>query len=126
LYNSLLALRKEAPESIEAMLLDFTLPGYPDYELLPSGANINVTSANIERYFALVIDATIGSGVAEQIVAFRRGFDGIIPIHYFECFSHDEIMDIFSGESNDCWSVQGIDKLGSNQTIFPSRLIRVD
>ena len=90
------------------MVLDFTLPGFPDHELLPSGANISVTSQNLMKYCSLVVDATVGSGVTEQIDSFRQGFDRIIPIHYFGCFTHEEIMNIIGGDGNSNWALQDL------------------
>lgn len=127
LYQSLVSLKNEtSSESFDAMSLDFTLPGFPDYELLPGGAIINVTSENIDQYIKLVVDATVGSGVFSQLESFRKGFHRIIPIHYFGCFTQDEIMNIIGGESNNDWTVQVLSESlkvdhGYN---FSSRLIQ--
>lgn len=89
------------------MCLDFTLPGYPDYELLPSGSNINVTGDNVKKYVRLVVDATVCSGVSLQIESFRKGFNRIIPFHYFDCFTAEEIMTLLGGPKEEVWELQG-------------------
>lgn len=36
-----------------------------------------MTPANVEQYLAAVVDATLGSGVAAQVEAFRAGFNEV-------------------------------------------------
>ncbi|KAE8702083.1 E3 ubiquitin-protein ligase UPL4 [Hibiscus syriacus] len=61
--------------SIEDLCLDFTLPGYPDY-VLSSKCNHKVVNLdNLEDYVELVVDATIHSGIARQVEAFKSGFN---------------------------------------------------
>ncbi|KAI7101140.1 hypothetical protein KC324_g21013, partial [Hortaea werneckii] len=48
---------------VDDLGLDFTLPGYPHVELLPGGANTNVTMDNVNQYIRLVIEFTLGTGV---------------------------------------------------------------
>ncbi|KAG4152318.1 hypothetical protein ERO13_D04G115800v2 [Gossypium hirsutum] len=65
---------------IEDLYLDFTLPGYPDY-VLSSECNLKmVNSANLEEYVELVVDATIHSGIARQVEAFKSGFNQLLEI----------------------------------------------
>lgn len=45
--------------------LDFTLPGY-NIELKPGGAHIDVDDHNLEEYLELVLDWTLGSGIAKS------------------------------------------------------------
>ena len=37
---------------------------------------------NVEQYLAAVVDATLGSGVAAQLEAFRTGFNEVRGPHY--------------------------------------------
>jgi hypothetical protein len=90
------------------LMLDFTLPGYPEFELMENGSNFSVTNENVQEYVDLVIDATIGNGVQEQIKAFKEGFERFIPTHFFDCFTVDEIGLLVGGEEHDNWSKQGI------------------
>jgi E3 ubiquitin-protein ligase TRIP12 len=94
--------------AVESLMLEFTLPGYPDIELLPSGADIPVTLSNLSKYIDLVVDITVGSGISFQIGKFREGFNRFIPIDCFACFSSIEILRIFGGEEDQNWVQTGI------------------
>lgn len=90
------------------MCLDFTLPGYPDIELVIDGSSKTVAKENLAEYLELVVDFTLVTGVKAQIDAFRQGFNQIIPTHFFDCFSLDEIMIIIGGEDDKSWNQAGI------------------
>ncbi len=62
---------------IEDLCLTFTLPGYPDFELLPGGAELLVDSDNLRQYLDAVVDATLGSGIDAQVKALREGFNEV-------------------------------------------------
>jgi len=51
--------------------------GYAEYELRPPGDDVPITAANVGEYLAAVVDATLGSGVAAQVEAFRSGFNEV-------------------------------------------------
>lgn len=70
--------------AVEDLCLCFTLPGQPDYELLPGGADVPVDSSNLTAYIQAVVDATLGSGISEQLAAFREGF-GEVRRHWQCC-----------------------------------------
>eukprot|EP00438_Fugacium_kawagutii_P021472 Skav234981 [mRNA] locus=scaffold122:178612:189765:+ [translate_table: standard] len=58
--------------SVEQLCLDFTLPGYPQIELKPGGASINVTGDNRAEYLRRVVEAvSLVEAVAAQLDAFR-------------------------------------------------------
>lgn len=62
---------------VEDLCLYFTLPGYPEYELVPGGTDIEVTSRNAEEYCDLVVAAFLEHGVRSQVDAFILGFDAV-------------------------------------------------
>lgn len=62
---------------IEDLCLDFTLPGYTDYELTSESNSKMVNIANLEEYVALTVDATIKSGISRQVEAFKSGFNEV-------------------------------------------------
>jgi E3 ubiquitin-protein ligase TRIP12 len=103
-------MKLEAMTSDELCLLDldFSLPGYPEYKLLGKKSLLPVCSENVSLYIEKVIDATIGSGVFEQIQSFKDGFSKIIPIEFFSCFSPVELSSIISGEEVDKWTFESL------------------
>ncbi|KAI8356159.1 hypothetical protein BD560DRAFT_437936 [Blakeslea trispora] len=88
---------------IEDLCLDFTLPGDDSYELKPGGADINVTIHNIEEYIDLVQDAILGSGISQQMDAFREGFNGLFAIDDLKLLTENELVSLF-GKAEEDWS----------------------
>jgi len=46
--------------------------GYPEYELKEGGSEIAVDRHNVGEYIKAVVDATLHTGIKEQMQAFRR------------------------------------------------------
>ncbi|KAG0466531.1 hypothetical protein HPP92_018111 [Vanilla planifolia] len=89
--------------TIEDLCLDFTLPGYPDYELTPGAKSKMVNIENLEEYVQLVVDATIKDGISAQMQAFKAGFNEVFPIKALQIFTEDELDRILCGEQ-DTWT----------------------
>lgn len=90
---------------IEDLGLDFTLPGYPEVELIPNGANTSVTLDNVASYVDRVIDMTIGSGVQRQVDQFRAGFSEVFPYSALKAFTPSELVMLF-GRVEEDWSIE--------------------
>lgn len=105
--------------TIEDLCLDFTLPGYPDIELVPNGSSIVVSLDNVEKYIGMVVDMTVGSGIQKQVDAFRSGFDRIFSSSSLSCFSVDELSMIFGADHGEDWSYEG------NFLFFSAALIKI-
>jgi E3 ubiquitin-protein ligase TRIP12 len=54
----------------------------------------------------LVLDFTLGSGVAAQAKAFRDGFNTIFKIENLRCFELEELCQMFGNPTED-WSYHG-------------------
>ncbi|KAG1337984.1 E3 ubiquitin-protein ligase UPL4 [Cocos nucifera] len=87
---------------IEDLCLDFTLPGYSDYELTSESNSKMVNISNLEDYVALVVDATIKSGISRQVEAFKSGFNEVFPLRTLQIFTEDELERLLCGE-RDTW-----------------------
>lgn len=110
--NAYLKLPQEEKESheidgctLEDLSLYFVLPGYPKYELIQAGENVQVDSKNIEAYINKILDATLFSGVASQVQAFAEGFSTVFPISSLCIFSPEELAGLF-GSSEEDWSYE--------------------
>lgn len=90
---------------IEDLYLDFTLPGYPEIELIPNGGQTRVTIDNVDLYLEKVIDMTLGSGVRRQVDAFRAGFSQVFPYSALSAFTPDELCNLF-GRVDEDWSIE--------------------
>jgi len=102
------------------LCLTFTLPGYPEYELVEGGAERLVEEHNLGAYIDAVVDATLGSGIEAQLTAFREGFNEVFPLDTLACFYEDEIETLLCG-SGERWSVQGLaDSIKFDHGYMPS------
>jgi E3 ubiquitin-protein ligase TRIP12 len=91
--------------TLDDLALDFTLPGYPDIELIPGGSHVQVTIDNVDSYLDKVIDMTLGRGVKRQVDAFRTGFSQVFPYSALSAFTPDELVTLF-GRSDEDWSLE--------------------
>lgn len=89
---------------IEDLSLDFTLPGYPEIELIPNGSRVELSLDNVDLYLEKVIDMTLGSGVRRQVDAFRAGFSQVFPYSALSAFTPDELVSLF-GHGDEDWSL---------------------
>ncbi|KAJ5495900.1 hypothetical protein N7539_001016 [Penicillium diatomitis] len=90
---------------VEDLSLDFTLPGYPNIELIPNGSNVPLTIENVDQYVENVIDMTLGRGVRHQVDAFRAGFSQVFPFSALSAFTPNELVMLF-GQAEEDWSIE--------------------
>ncbi|KAI0433716.1 HECT-domain-containing protein [Xylaria sp. FL1042] len=90
---------------LDDLALDFTLPGFPEIELIPRGSHVQVTIDNVESYLDKVIDMTLGRGVKRQVDAFRAGFSQVFPYSALSAFTPDELVTLF-GRAEEDWSLE--------------------
>ncbi|XP_010531539.1 PREDICTED: E3 ubiquitin-protein ligase UPL3 [Tarenaya hassleriana] len=88
---------------IEDLCLDFTLPGYPNYILKPGDETVDINS--LEEYISLVVDATVKTGIARQIEAFRSGFNQVFDITSLRIFTPFELDYLLCGR-RELWEVE--------------------
>jgi E3 ubiquitin-protein ligase TRIP12 len=60
---------------LEDLCLNFTLPGYDDYELMPGGVHKDVDLDNLQLYIDLVIKTYLIDSVLPYVESFREGFN---------------------------------------------------
>ncbi|EPS69274.1 hypothetical protein M569_05489 [Genlisea aurea] len=81
--------------SIEELYLDFSLPGYSDYVLKPGDEIVDMNT--LGDYVSKVVDATVGTGIARQMDAFRSGFNQVFDIATLQIFSPSELDYLLCG-----------------------------
>ncbi|PVU89629.1 hypothetical protein BB561_005256 [Smittium simulii] len=84
-----------AHSSIEDLCIDFTLPGYQDFELCKNGSEILVNNDNLQQYLDLVCEAFMESGLKIALESFKQGFSNVIPIEFISSYSVSELSIIF-------------------------------
>lgn len=71
------ATRAALSAEVDAMCLSFTLVGDSSMELVPGGAEQDVTLATLREYVRLNLVYLLETTVARQVAAFQRGFEQI-------------------------------------------------
>lgn len=108
LWSSLEGLRVMNDEALAQLCVDFTLPGRPSVELLPGGAGIPVSRANLADYISKIAEASLVSAISPQTSAFRSAFSDVLPIEACRVWSKLELTNIVAGASvkdDACWTV---------------------
>ncbi|PWN36096.1 uncharacterized protein FA14DRAFT_164637 [Meira miltonrushii] len=103
LAQSLDKIQSMQADELESLSLDFTLPGYADYELHAGGKDEQVDSTNVSSYIEEVITHTLNTGVKPLVRAFREGFNLIFPINAMSTFTPEEVVMLFGNQEED-WS----------------------
>lgn len=98
------------PVLLEDLALTFTYSpsssvfGFQSYNLVPSGADIEVNIENIEEYAELTTSFYLDKGIARQLEAFHKGFSMVFPMEKLAAFSPDEVRIMLCGDQNPEWT----------------------
>ncbi|XP_030767252.1 E3 ubiquitin-protein ligase Ufd4 isoform X3 [Sitophilus oryzae] len=102
------------PVSLEDLALSFTyLPssevyGFQSVNLVPNGADIEVSIENIEEYAELTTNFCLERGISRQLEAFHRGFSEVFPMEKLAAFSPDEVAVMLCGNQNPEWTKEDL------------------
>ncbi|AMD18914.1 HBR013Wp [Eremothecium sinecaudum] len=91
-------------ETLEALSLNFTVPGY-DIDLIEGGSSTAITTSNVDLYSSKLFDAFLGSGVESQLSNFIDGFSKAFPYSSLLVFAPSELSDLFGSVEED-WSTE--------------------
>ncbi|KAK3140867.1 hypothetical protein QOZ80_5AG0406890 [Eleusine coracana subsp. coracana] len=95
--------------TLDDLCLYFTLPGNPEYELVPGGSEKKLTLDNLEEYVSSLVDATVKSGIATQIEAFKSGINEVFALKTLKMFTEEEMERILCGEQ-DAWASKNLEE----------------
>ncbi|KAK8839345.1 E3 ubiquitin- protein ligase upl1 [Tritrichomonas musculus] len=103
LYKSLIFLKDNDPKDLDLYFETSvkTLRGFTDVDLIPNGGSIKVTNENKNEYIDTLTNYLLTKSIQQQIDAFCRGFDSLIP--------HNEIKNISIGDLQYLISARQID-----------------
>ncbi|KAG5675368.1 hypothetical protein PVAND_005277 [Polypedilum vanderplanki] len=108
--NQLKLNTKSGEVALEDLALTFTyLPSskvyeYSAAELIPNGANVDVTINNVEEYCDLTIKFCLQDGIAKQLDAFHKGFCEVFSLNKLAAFTSDEARKMICGEQCPEWT----------------------
>ncbi|CAK4081378.1 unnamed protein product [Aphanomyces euteiches] len=98
LYRNCHWLKKN--DKAELLSLDFTVQGLTSteiIELVPGGANIDVTDANKGEYLDLLLKYHMFQSISAPLNAFLKGFYDIVPLFLISVFDYQEFDLLLSG-----------------------------
>ncbi|KAG5497860.1 hypothetical protein GH5_02652 [Leishmania sp. Ghana 2012 LV757] len=103
LYHQLMSLTQLSEEELEAVGLTFVytvnaLGITEEVELIPGGAQMDVTPRNCLFYVHLVADFKLNREAAEQTRAFCLGLRSVIDTNRLRLFDSNEVGKLFSGD----------------------------
>ena len=90
-------------EKLKDLDLYFTFPGYNDIELKQGGAEILLTTKNVEEYVNLIYDFIFYKGIDRAVSAFKEGFSLIYNIFNLKCFTSLELEEFICGSLEIKW-----------------------
>jgi hypothetical protein len=103
LYNNLMFLKTYDGDAAD-LCLTFTVNdddfGVTEVNLVPNGANIEVTNGNKRRYIYLVAKHHVCDRIKEQSDAFTRGLWEVIDRSWLRLFNEPELQVLISGPSD--------------------------
>lgn len=109
LFASLQRLRGMDDEALGSLCVSFTLPGHPDIELIPGGADVTLSKSNLEDYIGRVAEVSLVTSVVPQMQAFRSAFAELLPLGACAVWSERELASIIVGASvrdDACWTLE--------------------
>ena len=103
--HSIALMADAADEDVEALGLDFTLPGAPQVELKRHGRRLPVTRGNLAEYCVLVTEHVLFDGAVRAAYAFVQGFQRVCCVDALVgVFGLDEEVNvILSGPQMETW-----------------------
>uniref|UniRef100_A0A6M2DZQ3 E3 ubiquitin-protein ligase n=1 Tax=Xenopsylla cheopis TaxID=163159 RepID=A0A6M2DZQ3_XENCH len=77
--------------------------GFEHVELIPNGADHEVTIDNLEEYCDLTINFCLDEGLRKQLEAFHKGFSQVFPMEKLSAFTSQEIRIMLCGDQHPQW-----------------------
>ena len=94
--------------SFEDICINFTLPGFPDIEMMDDGKDTLLSIDNLEEYLKLLVWWLLHKGPQESIGHIQNGFRKIISSKLMQMILPDEFEHLFCGIQNEEWKMEYI------------------
>ena len=102
----------ETPEGVGALLQSvgavFLESGFGGQELVPNGANIAVTEANVSEFLECARRFYLHEGIEAQVAAIRLGISQAVALDSLLFFSPEELRTLVCGEDEIAWDEAGL------------------
>ena len=90
----------------EDLCINFTVPGYPDIEMVEGGAEKLLTGDNIEEYLQLITWWLLYKGPQEKIECIRSGYKLILNDEYFVSILPEDLDNMLCGGGMQAWTIE--------------------
>lgn len=97
--------------SLDALGINFTLPGYENIPLIPNGSEKMISIENVEEFIDAFIAKFFKESIKLQVESFREGFNKVLQ--FFISFSNCmfEIKKTFNLNNLRCFEAEEIESL---------------
>ena len=85
----------------EDLSIDFTLPGFPEIEMIPGGRDVLLTPENLDDYLKLIVWWLMYKGPQEKFDCLRSGFAMIVKGNRFSHFGAGDFENLFTGDKTE-------------------------
>ena len=100
----------------EDLCVNFTVPGFPDIEMVEGGSEKLLRVEDIEEYLQLLVWWLLYKGPQEKLECIRAGYATIFDEDYFVSIVPEDLDNMLCGSSDKSWS---IDELNKNTVLCP-------
>ena len=91
--------------SFEDLCVNFTLPGFPDIEMMEGGSETLLNIDNLENYLQLLIWWLLYDNPKRSMEEIRKGFKRILDPSLTKYFYPDEFEELLCGLTKEHWTV---------------------
>ena len=96
--------------SFEDLCINFTLPGFPDIEMVKGGAEKFLSVDNIEEYLQLVVWWLLYKGPQAKLECIRAGYTSILDEEYFVSILPEDMDKMLCGIGIEQWTIEELRK----------------
>ena len=91
--------------SFEDLCVNFTLPGFPDIEMMEGGRETLLSIDNLENYLKLLIWWLLYANPKKSIKEVRNGFERVLDPSLMQYFYPNEYEGLICGLTKELWTV---------------------
>ena len=96
--------------SFEDLCVNFTLPGYPEIEMMEGGSETILSIQNLEKYLKLIVWWLLYKNPQQNIKLIRKGFRMVLNADVMKYLYPHEYEEILCGPMNEQWTIDYLKK----------------
>ena len=96
--------------AFEDLCINFTVPGFPDIEMVEGGSELYLTVDNVEEYLQLLVWWLLYKGPQEKLECIRAGYTSILDEEYFVSLLPVDMDNMLYGMRAEPWTIEELSK----------------